>query len=366
MVKKLLQIKRLKTVKSKQFVVFSQMNKNKSLISQMKVSVLMPFYNAAPYLAAAINSILQQSFTDFELLLIDDGSTDQSLEIAQSFAAQHKDIKILQNKANQGLVYTRNKGLAAAKGEYIACLDADDVALPQRLAKQVAFLEKNPNIALLGSFAGYIDQHDKQFHVETPKTAANRVGIWLLFQNCFIQSSVIFRKSCLENLQYRHLYPPSEDYDLWVQIAYRFPVANLPEVLTLHRKHDTNISKIQAEQQIENSEKILLYQIEKLNLQPSKTEFEIHKILVHYKYEPNLEIFEQISLWLTKLCVANKASKVYKQADFEAVIAEIWHKTCSLHLKFGQKGLKIYQQSALTRLLPLQLKLRLYAGFWRR
>jgi glycosyltransferase involved in cell wall biosynthesis len=332
----------------------------------MKVSILMPFYNAAPYFGAAINSILQQSFNDFELLLIDDGSTDRSLEIAQSFAAQHKAIKILQNKTNQGLVYTRNRGIEAAKGEYIACLDADDIALPQRLAKQVAFLDKNPNIALLGSFAGYIDKKDEQFHVETPKTSAKYVGIWLLFQNCFIQSAVMFRKHCLENLRYKHLYPPAEDYDLWVQIAYRFPVANLPEILTLHRKHDTNISKTLAAQQTQNSEKILLYQIENLHLQPSKAEFAIHKILVHYQYQPNVEIFEQISLWLTKLCDANKTSKVYKQPDFEAVIGEIWHKTCSLHLQFGQKGLQIYQQSALTRLLPLQLKLRLYAGFWRR
>jgi glycosyltransferase involved in cell wall biosynthesis len=331
----------------------------------MKVSVLMPFYNAAPYFAAAINSILQQSFTDFELLLLDDGSTDGSLKIAQSFADNHQSIKILRNETNQGLVYTRNKGLEAAKGQYIACLDADDIALPQRLAKQVVFLDKNRSIALLGSFAGYIDKNDKQFHVETPKTTANSLGSWLLFQNCFIQSSVMFRRHCLENLRYRHLFPPAEDYDLWVQIAYRFAVANLPEVLTLHRKHDTNISKTLATQQTQNSEKILLYQIENLNLQPSKAEFEIHKILVHYEYEPHIETFEQISHWLTKLCNANKASKVYKQPDFEKVIGEIWHKTCSLHLQFGQKGLQIYRQSALTKLLPLQVKLRLYAGFWR-
>ncbi len=330
----------------------------------MKVTVIMPVYNAGAYIKEAINSILEQSFTDFELLIIDDGSTDNSLLIIESF--KNSKIRLLQNNTNQGLVFTRNRGIEEAKGEYLAWLDADDYAMPQRLEVQITYLEKYKNIALLGSYADYMYENGEVYYTVMPKTDSKTLGIWLLFQNCFPQSSVIIRKTALFspiNLRYREGFPPAEDYDLWVQLAYYQQVANLPEILIRHRKHKESTSQKMSIAQENNILKILTYQLENLGITPTTEELNLHRKISHYSCEQNLLTYQKIADWLNKLKIANDKTQKYENKYFNAVIAEIWQKTSSIYLKFGIKGLNIFVNCIVYVDINFFMRIRLIIGF---
>jgi glycosyltransferase involved in cell wall biosynthesis len=347
----------------------------------MKVTVIMPVYNAAAYIYEAIDSILKQSFTDFELLIINDGSTDASMQIVESFKSPK--IRVLHNLTNKGLVFTRNRGIEEAKGEYLAWLDADDYALPQRLETQVNFMENHKNIALLGSYTDYMYANGEIFYTAMPKTNTEELPIWLLFQNCFPQSSVMIRKNALFysnkstssnsnlsqvspiNLRYREEFPPAEDYDLWVQLAYYQELANLPQTLVRHRKHDENTSRKMSVEQENNILKILNYQLENLGILPNKEELKLHRQLSHYAFSPNLLTYQQIENWLTKLKIANDKTKKYLPKYFNQVIAEIWQKTSSIHLQFGGKALNIFLNCQISKEINFVMKLRLVISFLR-
>ncbi len=328
------------------------------------ISVIIPFYNAEKFLARAVQSILQQTYQNYELLLINDGSTDQSLAIAQKLAEAHQKIRLI-DQTNRGLAATRNRGIAEAQGKYLAWLDADDEALPLRLAKQVAYMEKHPKIALLGSFAS-CQQENKMLHTFTPKTQTAALPVWLLFQNCFIQSTTMVRKTCLEGLHYQAAFAPAEDYALWVQLAKQFPVANLPEVLAIYHQHNQNISQQQSILQQNHTTTILHQQLIRLGIDPTATELELHKNLVHYQYQPDLLLYEKSSQWLGLLLQTQAQTKIYAQKAFETVIAEIWHKLTAMHLSCGKEAYQIYAHATPTALLPFMIKARLAVSFARK
>lgn len=333
----------------------------------MKASVIIPFYNAQEYLGEAIESILQQSFTDFELLLLNDGSTDNSFVISQKYTDSR--IRLLNYSQNQGLVAIRNIALQEAKGEYIAWLDADDIALPNRLALEIAYLDKNPHVALLGSYAMYIDKQGNDIQLVSPKAEQKLLPIWLLFQNCFPQSAVMLRKKYFTefNLQYRKDFPPAEDYDLWVQIAKHATVCNLPQTLIKHRKHDDNTTKQQKEVHEANILKILAYQLTDLGIDYEEEDLLLHRKISHYKYAPNLKTYQAIATWLTKLRKANLQSQKYIQTNFDKVIAEIWYKTSSLHVSCGKEAKNIFATHAsLNNLLDFLRFWRLKIAFLRK
>lgn len=158
------------------------------------VSVLMPVYNGEKYIKEAIDSILCQTFTDFELLICNDASTDRSMKLVR----QYKDprIKILENPTNLGIVDTRNKLFMEAQGTYLSIMDCDDIAHKQKLEKQVSFLEKHPACGVCGTWARKINEHLQTVgHIQMPEEDAD-IRINLLFQSSFVQSSVIIRKNC--------------------------------------------------------------------------------------------------------------------------------------------------------------------------
>jgi glycosyltransferase involved in cell wall biosynthesis len=208
-----------------------------------KISVILPVYNAQSYLRESIESILNQSFQDFELIMINDGSIDGSLSIMESYADQR--IRII-NQSNAGLPISLNRAIATAKGKYLARQDADDISLPERLSKQVAYLDDHPQCALLGSWAQILVANALTNRSLAHPHLNSDIQLKLLFFNCFVHSSVMIRKSALE---ISGLYPeekekfPPEDYDLWLRIAKHWEVANLPEVLLYYRELPNSISR---------------------------------------------------------------------------------------------------------------------------
>lgn len=204
-----------------------------------KLTVILPVYNAVEYVAKAIDSVLVQTFNDFELILIDDGSIDGSLEVLTQLAASDSRI-ILVSRENRGLVATLNEGLGRAKGEFVARMDADDIAIPDRFSKQLDFLEAS-GYDICGASVQCFDQSEHLWRY--PKTP-ELVEIQLLFDSPFAHPVVMFRTKALKALKYSDSHPDVEDYDLW-QRAWEFGLkgGNLDDVLLRYRVHSKQISQ---------------------------------------------------------------------------------------------------------------------------
>lgn len=196
------------------------------------VSIILPTYNGGRFIARAVESVLAQDFQDFELLVIDDGSTDDTVALIAPFITKDARVRIIRNPQNFGLQKTLNVGLQQAKGEYIARIDDDDVwALADKLAKQVAFLDSHPDYALVGTGVVVMDENGKElFRFKNPETD-EQLRSQMLYRNYFSHSSVLFRKSTA--LQFGGYSPDIsalhiEDYDLWLKIGTVAKLANLP------------------------------------------------------------------------------------------------------------------------------------------
>jgi len=203
------------------------------MIKNPKISVVMSVYNGEKHVREAIDSILNQIFGDFEFIIINDGSTDRTKEILESF----KDPRIvLIHQENMGLVKSLNKGIALAKGKYIARQDADDISMANRLEQQFKFLERHQSIALLGTWAYIIDQGGKALQKITYPCDYATIEKGLKRQNYFCHGSVVFRRKAFFELGgYREFFSSSQDYDLWLRFAEKFEVANLSNLLYKRR-----------------------------------------------------------------------------------------------------------------------------------
>lgn len=196
------------------------------------VSVVMPVYNGALYIQQSMVSILKQTYTNFEFIIVDDGSTDHTLSIIK--ANNDTRIHLVQLHFNNGIVNALNTGIKLAKGKYIARMDADDIALPERLANQVDFLEKHEEVGLLGTQYKAIGARSRKFPL------IHNDLVWYMFNACpFIHASVMIRKSVLDkhNLSYDKQFEYAEDLALWVKLSNVTQIANLPEVALKYRVH---------------------------------------------------------------------------------------------------------------------------------
>lgn len=210
-----------------------------------KVSIILPVYNAAAYLEAAIMSAVNQSWRDFELIIIDDASIDASPVIAARWAARDDRITVLHNEHNLRLQRTLNRGLRHARGEYIARLDSDDIWYPEKLEKQLARLAERPGIVLLGASAAVGATPEKIGYISRNPSTDEAIRRKLLGRNCFIHSSVVFSRAAArrcggyeEGEGYRHV----EDYSLWLKLGREGELGNLDEPLLFYRLSGEQIS----------------------------------------------------------------------------------------------------------------------------
>jgi len=203
------------------------------MVNSPKVSVVMPVYNAERFLDIAIDSILSQTFSNFEFIIIDDGSTDGSLKIIKSY----KDPRIrLITRPNKGLAASLNEGLAEAKGQYIARMDADDISLPKRFEKQISFLDHNLDVGLLGSNYIIVDEAGQQLDITDVFTNPDDLKVAMATCNQYGHGSVMIRTKVFENTA---VYDPQiyvEDYDLFNRIAHNYKIANLKQPLYRWRR----------------------------------------------------------------------------------------------------------------------------------
>ena len=207
------------------------------------VSTVLPVYNCPQYIGEAIESVLAQSFTNFELIVIDDGSRDETPDVLRRYTDSR--IRHL-SQENQGLAATLNRGIALARGRYVARQDQDDVSLPARFERQVAYLDANPACGLVGTWARIWREKEHTTRAHSHPSGNARLKFELLLNNPFVHSSVMLRKATLDRVggysTDRGRQPP-EDYELWSRIARVFEVANIPEILHVYREVGTSMSR---------------------------------------------------------------------------------------------------------------------------
>lgn len=242
--------------------------------TQPLVSILLPCFNAEAYLRNCLQSVLQQSWKNFELIIVDDASSDKSASIVKEYNDPR--IVFVQNEKNEGIVHSLNKGLALSKGEYIARIDADDMMHETRIQKQVLYLEKNPDTVMAGSWHYIMDQSGKISGIKEYPTNDKEIKLLMYFFNPFSHPSVMIRADVLKSFGYTDEYKYCEDYELWLKIAAQYTIANIPECLTYYRVHKENIDHRYLKAQKQTMLELLSATLDESGIAHSVEELAIH------------------------------------------------------------------------------------------
>lgn len=282
------------------------------------ITVLLPVYNGELFIAEAVTSILNQTYRNFELLVIDDGSTDQTFSILESLAMS--DVRIrLHRRENRGLIATLNEGLALCTTELVARMDADDYAMPERLALQKAHMDAHPDIVVCGSG---IQMYESGQLVE-PRCHAP-FDVLCLFGSPFMHPTIMFRRSVIVKMGgYAADMLAGEDYDLWCRLtAAGYRLDNLPQPLLRYREHPQAPRVAYRNAARTTTRKIWRYQLQKLGLTPTLFDLDVHG----YCSLPCKDIplrKKMAEKWLRKLCQKNRSMGIYRQEDLESECARI-------------------------------------------
>jgi glycosyltransferase involved in cell wall biosynthesis len=283
------------------------------------VTVFMAAFNGEAYIEKAIQSVLNQSFTDFELLIINDGSTDRTLDIVHKFTDPR--IRLVHNDGNKGLTFTRNRGIEEAKGQYIAILDCDDLAMSDRLKAQTSFLDSNPETVICGGQAITIDESGQQIG-NLNVIAGDNISPELVFHNTFINSTLMIKRSAMLEVGGYRDFSPAEDYDLSYRISLHHPVANLNEVLVAYRLHGNNISKVQNEKIISAELRIIENIHTNLGIPKDENLIRIHHDYSGYRFSSRsskefLQVFEALKQ-------GNSKARNYSVHIFNEILFKKW------------------------------------------
>lgn len=235
----------------------------------MKISVIMAVYNAEKYLAAAVDSILGQTYSDFELILVNDKSSDTSDSILRAYAAQDSRIVLLENEENMGLTKSLNRGLAVAKGEYIARMDADDISVPDRFEKQVAFLDSHPDYSFVSCIGRYIDENGNPEQLRLFPETNEEIYAMMPKVDAVMHPGVMFRREDIAKIgNYCEDFRVVQDYDLWFRgMAAGYKFYNIQEPLVLFRRNESyNTRKSKAYRMVDFQVRKKGYKINKVPL----------------------------------------------------------------------------------------------------
>jgi glycosyltransferase involved in cell wall biosynthesis len=318
----------------------------------------MPCFNAEKFIGEAIESILNQTFSDFELLIINDGSVDNSVKIIQSYS--DKRIRLIDNKNNLGLITTLNLGIDESRGRFIACMHADDISIPDRLQIQLEFLTTHTEIGLVG---GHIIHFGEEITSSIHKVPSEPdvIKSYLLFACVIMHPTVMFRKSLLliHNLKYDLNFNKVEDFAFWQKCILHFPVANIDRVLLKYRVHPSSISGTLAV--AEGNEKMKTYSrvyqqgLSFLGINATDAELVLHGDIVHKENNNEFKFLVQGEKWLLKILEANKTAKVFPELALENTIGHYWYRICTRSSSIGHNSFNFFHQSELSKYSDLSV-----------
>lgn len=313
-----------------------------------KVTVLMPVYNGEKYVSQAIESVLTQTFTDFEFLIINDGSNDKSEEIITSY--QDARIRLVTNETNLKLIATLNKGLNLAKGEYIARMDCDDICYPERLAMQVEFMDKHREVGVCGTWVETMGLKSGEVwrYPSEPEDIAAR----LFFLNAMAHPTVMIRRSFFQqhHLYYRSEYIHVEDFALWQQCRLLFSLANIPQPLLKYRIVQTSVTRTHWEDMEKSRRGILAENLETLKIENIDQKLNLFQEICSLRVDFKQNSLAEVEDFLTLILKQNAVLKLYPEPAFAQTVAEFWFLTCNTAASLGFKAWQICWRSSLSSL----------------
>lgn len=309
------------------------------------VSVILPAYNASAYIDAAIRSILTQDYRDFELIIADDGSTDDTLSKIKAHSDRR--IKVIEHTTNYGLIDTLNELLAASEGQLVARMDADDISSMNRLYLQVDFLNKHPAIGVVSSFMGTLSAAPKVIRHRFVNSAEIKSA--LPFTNPIVHPAVMFNTTLTgQRLTYSKNYLHAEDYALWLSLLPHTEFAVLPYPLLMHRAHHGQVSVKHYPEQLASISKAQQHFFNLLNVQASDKELELHLSLFLERYpKEDATYLDSVEQWLLKLSDANQNVHLIPSFAFEQTCDEWWFRVNQHYAKSGLSNYQRYNCSAL-------------------
>lgn len=292
------------------------------------ISVILPVYNGEEYLDEAIQSILNQTYTNFEFIIINDGSTDKSLEIIKKYKEKDQRIVVI-SRENKGLIATLNEGIQKAKGKYIARMDQDDISLAKRFEEQIKFLEKNHEIGACGTWVEVFGEN-----IKTKKwklsCSNKRLKAELLFSSCFAHPSVMIKKNILieNNIFYDKNFLHVEDFHLWSILSKKTNFTNINKILFRYRIIDTSITRIADKDVVQRYQvisKIFDSYLKVLNIKNTEQENRLHfNLSVNTRIKDSNLSFTELKTYFNKLNMANNETKIFDTLQLNKVLGKKW------------------------------------------
>lgn len=329
------------------------------MIGAPRVTVLLPVRDGEAYLREAIDSILVQTFRDLELLVIDDGSKDRSAQIVSSYADRR--VRLRRHERNVGLIPTLNEGLDHARGEYVARIDADDIAHPSRLERQVHYLDAHPEVAALGTGVRNFGEVRNSWTLQVQPPA---VKARLMFECAIPHPSVMLRMETLRShgLRYDLRYPHAEDWGLWIALAERARLSNLPQQLLRYRAHSRQVTKTENVEQLRSIRLIFSEQLARVGVAATEGELELHRQIASGVFTPSPEFLDRADAWLRRV---TDAARALPNGDASALVDEAafrWARVCRRSRRLGLFALRRFRASPLATAAPTSTKLQVVLG----
>lgn len=305
-----------------------------------RITVLMPVFNGGEYVGAAIQSILGQTFGDFEFLIIDDGSTDASPAICRSYRDPR--IRWIGNGENLGLIATLNKGLDLARGEYVARMDCDDISFPERFARQIEFMDRHPEIGLCGTW--YERDSNGGKTIMKPAAEDHLIRFYLIFDTVFAHNTIFFRRDILERyrLRYDPHYKYAEDYEFWVRCSRHTRLANIPEVLLRYHYHSGNTSNQFKSEQVRTADRIRGLYLPLVGLTVKEVEQRLHNDLVQFRFKGDLERLKTAGAWLVALGSAARRNLEVPWPVINQELGRYWYGACAKRADLGLEAWRVF------------------------
>lgn len=317
------------------------------------LSVILPVYNSERYLREAIESILNQTFSDFELIIIDDRSTDNSLQIAESFGDRR--IRIHINEVNSGRAASDNTGHKLATGEYFARMDSDDICHPQRFEKQIAYLKDHPDVNVVGSWMQNFGA--SSFLNKYPESIA-KARSFTLFGLPVGNPSIILRGSLFreKGMYYANELRQTEDYDFFARYINELNVVTLPEALIKYRTYpDVQKNDILAERSAV-SHQVRRSILERWGIDFSERELFVHNSIAFSMVNQLKISLDECSAWLEKIMAYNKTASWFDQQALEAIVADKWFYACYFNTDRKFYAWRTYYKHVLSQKRPMEMK----------
>ena len=304
----------------------------------LPLSVIMSVFNAEAFIKDSVESILGQSMRDFEVIIIDDASNDNTWQLLQSYRDER--IKLFRNEVNTGLTVNLNKAIGLASGKYLVRMDADDISLPGRFDAQYRFMEKHPEVAICGT---WYQVFGKDEVIAKYQPGHREIALQFLYECHVCHPTIIMRKKVLvkNNLFYNPEFITAQDYDLMSRVARVAKLANIPEVLLKYRWHAESISTRKRELQQANKHRVIANQFAEMGSKLSAQEIDLFVSFCNGRFSLDEETISKLEDVLLRIINANRRTHYLPESDLQSFLAEKWFHTC---YNSSNLGLNIYRK----------------------